>query len=151
MTERRFTSQEVCHLALVTLRQLQWWDEQGILSPEQRSRKRSYTAHEVICVCLYRELEERGFSMRAFRHVSQQIRAKAVTLPSPSRRYLLTDGQRVEFLEHDDVVLSFLSQRRNPRFALIPLAPLAARIEAAPVEALPVKTEPGEMRERKFA
>ena len=123
----RFTSQEVCRLALVTMRQLQWWDDRGILCPE-RDGRRLYSPHEACIAMLYQELHERGLLLHAFRRVVKEIRRQRAVLPDKSRRWLLTDGARVVFLEHEDVVLRFLEQRRNPAFVLIPLVPLAARL-----------------------
>lgn len=138
---RTFSLLDVARMALVTARQLQWWDEQGILVPDQSTGKRLYSTHQVCAAMLYRELHERGLKLAAFRAVCCKILEQGVTLPDTSRRWLLTDGKRVVFLEHPDVVLAFLEQRRKPVFALIPLAPFEMRIEGAGLE-LPERRGP---------
>ena len=40
-----FSSLEVSRLTGVSLRQLQWWDEQGVVSPVQRGHRRLYQLH----------------------------------------------------------------------------------------------------------
>ncbi len=37
-----FSSEEVATLARVTARQLQWWDERGVVSPEHQGHRRRY-------------------------------------------------------------------------------------------------------------
>ena len=140
-----YTAQEVCRLGLVTHRQLQWWDEQGIISPDQSTGKRLYTPHELYGVMLYRELYERGFSLAAFRQVWRAIDRQAVELPDPSKRWLLTDGERVVFMCHSEVVLAFLEQRRSPAFVLVPLAPLNRKLAGEGLE-LPERIGPASER-----
>ena len=153
-SDRRYTAREVCRLALVTTSDLKWWTEHLILRPETLSNRAIYPEHEVMLAMLYRELRERGLLLSDFARVVVETRHQHARLPDPSRRWLLTDGTRVIFLEHEDVVLRFMEQRRNPAFVLIPLAPLAARLA---VEVLPEKVGPameanaGESREAKRA
>lgn len=143
MIDLRFSTSDLCRIALVTARQLQWWDEQGILIPEQESGKRLYSPHLAMCAMLYRELEERGLKLQAFRRVIRAITIQDVKLPDESKRWLLTDGERVIFLLHHDVVLAFMEQRRNPLFALIPLEPLSGRLQLAAAELeLPARKPP---------
>ena len=53
-----FSSLEVSKMTGVSLRQLQWWDEQGVVSPMQRGHRRMYQLHEVVEVSLITELRQ---------------------------------------------------------------------------------------------
>ena len=39
----RFTSQQVIALTGITPRQLQWWDERGVVKPEREGHRRLYS------------------------------------------------------------------------------------------------------------
>ena len=45
-----FTSGEVSEISGVSLRQLQWWDEQNVVSPKQDGHRRVYEPHQVVGV-----------------------------------------------------------------------------------------------------
>lgn len=121
-----FSSREVAHYSAIPLRQLQRWDETHLISVRQVGHKRQYSEQDFFRVLLARELQARGFSVQAIRTIWNGIRAsKGVVNP----RWLLTNGERTVLLEHSDVVLAFLEQRRSPRFVLISLDAIKKRIE----------------------
>jgi DNA-binding transcriptional MerR regulator len=124
----RYTTAQVKRIACVTVRQLQWWDEAGLLSPIQCDHQRLYEPRQAFQAMLFRELRERGFSLADVRDIWQAARRQGFQLPDETRSWMLTDGKRVVFLSHPDVVLAFLEQRRNPVFVLISLAALAQRM-----------------------
>jgi DNA-binding transcriptional MerR regulator len=123
-----YSTAQVARLACVTARQLQWWDEQGILTPAQSDHRRLYEPRQAFAALLFRELRARGFSLSRVKQVWKAAQKQGFALPDETRRWLLTDGVRVVFLAHPDVVLAFLEQRRSPAFTLIPLEQLAARM-----------------------
>jgi len=123
-----YTTSQVAHVALVTPRQLQWWDEEGILSPVQSERKRRYEPRELFAVMLFRELRERKFSMKVVRRVWKLMQKQRFDMPCEGKKYLLTNGERVVFLEQDNVVLAFLLQRRSPPYYLISLVDVQERM-----------------------
>lgn len=141
--EPRYTSNEVARITALTLRQLQWWDEQHILKPSQEAHKRWYTREEVFTLLLYRELRARGFSLARVREVKRLLRQQDISLMGASR-WLATNGERVLILNDAPTVLALLEQRRYPMFHLISLDTLAKRLDAAP--ALPAKREPARAR-----
>ena len=51
---------EVAVITGVSLRQLQWWDEQGIVTPMQKGHRRLYRMREVIEVVLITEFAPQG-------------------------------------------------------------------------------------------
>src|ERR1700737_2300619 len=64
-----FTSREVVALTGITLRQLQWWDERGIVVPARDGHRRLYSAEDLTEVAVICELRRRGFSLQRVRKV----------------------------------------------------------------------------------
>ena len=58
--QRSYTSAEVARIAQVSLRQLQWWDEQKVVSPRHEGHKRIYLAAEVVEITVIAELRRKG-------------------------------------------------------------------------------------------
>ena len=55
--DQRFTSAQVVKLTGITPRQLQWWDERGIVQPERKGRIRLYSfddVTEIAVICALR-------------------------------------------------------------------------------------------------
>ena len=105
-----FSSQDVAKLTGVSLRQLQWWDEQGVVTPEHRSHRRLYCRFEVLQVALIIGLRNKGISLQKIRgvmkNVSEQNGTDYLSLDGHGGDlYLLTDGKRV-YLENtlEDIV-----------------------------------------------
>ena len=99
----RYRSREVAEITGVTLRRLQCWDEQGLVSPMQSGHRRLYTAFEVQQVVFIQSLRNKGMSLRKIRPWLEQLSprqiADALSLNNRNKDvYLLTDGERV-FLE----------------------------------------------------
>jgi DNA-binding transcriptional MerR regulator len=121
--EQRFTSNEVVALTGITLRQLQWWDERGILVPARQGRRRLYSLDDVAEVAVICELRSRGLSLQRVRKVvrflQRELSKRLVeTVSTGSEYHLLTDGRRV-FLENSaQQVIDILKNSRQPIFAI---------------------------------
>jgi len=63
--EQRFTSAEVVKLTGITPRQLQWWDERGIVVPQREGRRRLYSFDDVTEVAVICALRRKGCSVSA--------------------------------------------------------------------------------------
>ena len=72
-TDEVFTSGEVAEISGVSLRQLQWWDEQNVVSPKQDGHRRVYEPHEVVEVSVIAELRRKGFSLQRIRRVVRYL------------------------------------------------------------------------------
>lgn len=101
----RFTSLDVSEATEVSLRQLQWWDEQGLVSPRQSGHRRLYTKFEVLQVSLINGLRKKGISLQKIRPLLARLSLDHVheAVNHGGRAgdaYLLTDGEEV-FLEHN--------------------------------------------------
>jgi len=126
--EALYSTAQVQRVACVTARQLQWWDERGILSPAQHDHRRAYEPRQVMGALLFRELLERGFTLRICARIWRSIERQAPEWSDITRGWLVTNGERVMLLGERDTVLAFLEQRRTPIYALISLDDLAARM-----------------------
>jgi DNA-binding transcriptional MerR regulator len=86
------------------LRQLQWWDEQGVVTPMQKGRRRLYNSSEVLLVGIIVKLRQKKLSLQKIRRVVDALKGdesipKLVVGTTPSDVFLLTDGDRVSM--HD--------------------------------------------------
>src|SRR5947207_15481053 len=69
-----FASNDVARISGVSLRQLQWWDEQNVVSPRHDGHKRVYLPNEVIEVSVIAELRRKGFTLQKIRRVLRLLR-----------------------------------------------------------------------------
>src|SRR3984957_18930285 len=95
--QRQFTSNEVIALTGITARQLQWWDERGIVAPSRLGHRRIYNWDELVAVAVICQLRKRGFSLQRMRKVIRFLREEfgtslAVTVSASSVYHLLSDG-----------------------------------------------------------
>src|SRR5437667_11240977 len=68
-----YASNDVARISGVSLRQLQWWDEQNVVSPRHDGHKRVYLPNEVIEVSVIAELRRKGFSLQKIRRVLRYL------------------------------------------------------------------------------
>ena len=121
--EASFTSNQVIALTGITARQLQWWDERGIVAPAKQGHRRLYTFDDVAEMAVICELRRRGFSLQRVRKVMRFLqrelgRRLAQTATAASDYHLLTDGTRI-FLENSErQVIDILKNSRQPMFAI---------------------------------
>ena len=118
-----FTSNQVIALTGITARQLQWWDERGIVVPAKQGHRRLYTFDDVAEIAVLCELRRRGFSLQRVRKVMRFLQRElgkrlAQTATAASDYHLLTDGTRI-FLENSErQVIDILKNSRQPMFAI---------------------------------
>jgi DNA-binding transcriptional MerR regulator len=85
----------------VSLRQIQYWDEQGFIRPsvklaDGRGTKRLYSFHDLICLKVVKDLTHHGLSLQKVRRCLRPLREYSVGTgqPSASLKYL-TDGEKL--------------------------------------------------------
>jgi DNA-binding transcriptional MerR regulator len=121
--EQRFTSREVVTLTGITPRQLQWWDERGIVVPEREGHRRLYSMEDLAEVAVICELRGRGFSLQRVRKVMRFLQREfgkrlAATVSGNSQYHLLTDG-RALFLETSPrQIVDILKNARQPMLTI---------------------------------
>jgi DNA-binding transcriptional MerR regulator len=91
----------------VTLRQIQYWDEQGFVRPSVklargRGSKRLYSFHDLICLKVVKDLTYYGFSLHKIRRCLRPLRRYSpnASQPVPSLRYV-TDGKDLFVITSD--------------------------------------------------
>jgi DNA-binding transcriptional MerR regulator len=121
--QRTFTSKEVVVLTRISPRQLQWWDEQGIVVPARDGHKRSYSVDDLAEVAILCELRKRGFSLqkirRVIRFLQKELGKRLVeTVVAASEYHLLTDGQHIYLEDSARGVVDLLKNARQPMLSV---------------------------------
>ena len=114
-----FTSSQVVELTGISPRQLQWWDERGLVSPARRGRNRLYSMADVTEISVIAELRSKGFSLQRVRKVIRFLQRELgkrliETLSSGAELHLLTDGQRIYLETSTRQVIDILKNSRQP-------------------------------------
>src|ERR1700690_4250434 len=114
-----FTSKQVVELTGISPRQLQWWDERGIVVPSREGHKRVYSLDDLAEVAVICELRERGFSLqkirRVIRFVQKELGKRLVeTVTAASEYHLLTDGRHIFLEESARGGVALLKNARQP-------------------------------------
>src|SRR5436305_2256568 len=120
---QEFTSREVVKLTGITLRQLQWWDERGIVRPARKGHRRLYSMEDLAEVAVICELRTRGFSLQRMRKVVRFLQKEfgkrlAETVSGSSEYHLLTDGRTIYLETSTRQILDILKNARQPMFAI---------------------------------
>jgi DNA-binding transcriptional MerR regulator len=118
-----FTSAEVIALTGISPRQLQWWDERGLVVPARRGRNRLYTMDDLIEVAVLCQLRRKGFSLQRVRKIMRYLQRElgkrlAQTVTSGSDYHLLTDGRRIYLENSEKQVIDILKNSRQPLLGL---------------------------------
>ncbi len=119
--EETYSSSEVAKIAQVSLRQLQWWDEQSVVSPRHEGHKRVYLAQEVIEISLIAELRRKGFSLQKIRRVLDYLQSELgarlrEVLSGSADLHLLTDGKSVYLERSHEQIIDILKDAMQPMF-----------------------------------
>ncbi len=119
--QRQFTSSDVIALTGISARQLQWWDERGIVAPARKGHRRIYSWDELITVSVIRQLRRRGFSLQRMRKVIRFLQQEfgtslAATVRASSEYHLLTDGTNLYLRTSARQVVDLLKNARQPMF-----------------------------------
>jgi DNA-binding transcriptional MerR regulator len=115
----RLTSQQVLALTGITARQLQWWDERGVVVPARSGHRRLYSMEDLAELAVICELRRKGFSLQRIRKVMRLLQREfgkrlAETVTEGSEYHLLTDGQRVYLETSPQQIVDILKQARQP-------------------------------------
>ncbi len=103
----------------VSLRQLQWWDEQGVVSPMQRGHRRLYQLHEMVEVALITELRRKGISLQRIRKVLKFLKNEfgaryMAAIHDGGEVHLLTDGENLYLENSHKVIVNILKNADQP-------------------------------------
>jgi DNA-binding transcriptional MerR regulator len=113
------TSAEVIARTGISARQLQWWDERGIVVPAREGHRRLYSLDDLAEVAVICDLRKRGFSLQRVRKVirllQKEFKKRLVeTVSSHSEYHLLTDGKRIFLETSPEQVIDILKSSQQP-------------------------------------
>jgi len=129
-----FTSREVVALTGITLRQLQWWDERGLVVPSRDGHRRLYSEEDLSEVAVICELRRRGFSLQRVRKVIRFLqrefsRRLSETVSGSSDYHLLTDGHTLYLETSARQIVDILKNSRQPMLTIC-LSDTVRRVQA---------------------
>src|SRR5215471_8687664 len=121
--QERFNSNEIVALTGITPRQLQWWDERGIVVPGREGHRRIYSFEDLSEVAVICELRRRGFSLQRVRKVVRFLQREfgkrlAETVSGKSDYHLLTDGKSLYLETSPQQIVDILKNSRQPMLAI---------------------------------
>jgi DNA-binding transcriptional MerR regulator len=121
--ESLLTSAEVIARTGISARQLQWWDERGIVVPAREGHRRLYSLDDLAEVAVICDLRKRGFSLQRVRKVihllQKEFKKRLVeTVSAHSEYHLLTDGSRIYLKTSAEQVVDILKNSRQPMLTL---------------------------------
>jgi DNA-binding transcriptional MerR regulator len=115
----RFTSRDVIALTGITARQLQWWDERGVVRPEREGHRRLYSLNQLTEIAVICQLRRKGFSLQGVRKVVRFLErefAKRLTeiVDRNSEIHLLTDGKHLYLETSAKQIVDILKNSNQP-------------------------------------
>lgn len=121
--KRSFSSKEVVELTGITPRQLQWWDERGLVVPARSGRRRLYSLDDLAEIAVIVEMRRRGFSLQRMRKIVRFLerefsRRLVDTVRRGSDTHLLTDGKNIFLEDSAKRVVDVLKNCRQPVFSI---------------------------------
>ncbi len=115
----RFPSHDVIALTGITARQLQWWDERGVVKPERQGHRRLYSLQNLTEVAVICELRRKGFSLQGVRKVMRFLaqefgKGLADIVGRTSDVHLLTDGTHLYLETSAKQIVDILKHSNQP-------------------------------------
>jgi DNA-binding transcriptional MerR regulator len=115
----RFTSQQVIQSTGITARQLQWWDERGVVKPDREGHRRLYSMNQLSEVAVICQLRRKGFSLQGVRKVMRFLDGEfgmglGEIVHQESELHLLTDGKRLYLETSAKQIIDILKNSDQP-------------------------------------
>jgi DNA-binding transcriptional MerR regulator len=115
----RFPSHDVIALTGITARQLQWWDERGVVKPERQGHRRLYSMQNLTEVAVICQLRRKGFSLQGVRKVMRFLvrelgKGLADIVGRNSDVHLLTDGTHLYLETSARQIVDILKNSSQP-------------------------------------
>jgi len=114
-----FSSHDVMALTGITARQLQWWDERGVVKPHRQGHRRLYSMDNLTEIAVICELRRKGFSLQGVRKVMRFLarefgKGLAEIVARNSDVHLLTDGTRLYLETSARQIVDILKNSAQP-------------------------------------
>jgi DNA-binding transcriptional MerR regulator len=115
----RFTSREAISLTGITARQLQWWDERGVVRPEREGHRRLYSMNQLTEIAVICQLRRKGFSLQGVRKVVRFLdrefgKGLAEIADRNSETHLLSDGKHLYLETSARQIVDILKNSNQP-------------------------------------
>jgi len=115
----RFTSREVVALIGITARQLQWWDERGVVRSEREGHRRRYSMNQLTEIAVICQLRRKGFSLQGVRKVVRFLdrefgKGLSEIVDRNSDIHLLTDGKHLYLETSAKQIVDILKNSNQP-------------------------------------
>jgi DNA-binding transcriptional MerR regulator len=133
--KRQFTTHNIIALTGLTARQLQWWDERGLMKPSRQGHRRIYNWDQLVTAAVIAQLRRRGFSLQRVRRVIAFLAREfgtnlAATVRAASEYHLLTDGTHLYLRTSSKQVVDLLKNSSQPMFDIC-LSDEVSRVQAS--------------------
>ncbi len=114
-----FSSHEVIAVTGVTARQLQWWDERGVVKPQRVGHRRVYSMQNLTEMAVICELRRKGFSLQGVRKIMRFLKHEcgkglAEIVGRNSDVHLLTDGKHLYLETSARQIVDILKNSSQP-------------------------------------
>jgi len=121
--QQQFSSRDVVELTGITARQLQWWDERGIVVLTRQGHRRLYSFEDLSELAVICQLRRKGFSLQRVRKVIRFLQKEfskrlAQTVTGTSDYHLLTDGNSLYLETSPQQIVDILKNSRQPMLAI---------------------------------
>jgi len=141
MLQQRFSTREVTWQTGATARQLQWWDEIGLIVPARDANRRVYSLEQTLDVQLMLELRSSHLPLDMVQRVLRSFHAKgrlslAEIVQSPLE-YLLLVNESGQWLVHSAEMLMERVARVSQPVYVISLSEVFGRLRALFVQSSP--------------
>jgi DNA-binding transcriptional MerR regulator/uncharacterized protein (DUF433 family) len=137
LQHRAFTSERVRALTGLSPRQLQYWDEQGFLSPSLRrkrgkGRRRLYDFRDLVSLRVAADLRKQGISLQLIRRAVAHLRDLDYRHPPSELRFWQEDGNL--YFEEAGTVREARQPGQTIAWFYVPLAAIVTELEHGIVE-----------------
>ena len=114
-----FSSRDVVAITGVTARQLQWWDERGVVKPQRVGHRRLYSMQNLTEITVISQLRRKGFPLQGVRKVIRFLQREcgkglAEIVGRNSDVHLLTDGKRLYLETSARQIVDILKNSSQP-------------------------------------
>jgi DNA-binding transcriptional MerR regulator len=114
-----FSSRDVVAMTGVTARQLQWWDERGVVKPERVGHRRLYSMQNLTEIMVICQLRRKGFPLQGVRKVIRFLQREcgkglAEIVGRNSDVHLLSDGKRLYLETSARQIVDILKNSSQP-------------------------------------
>ena len=118
--ERVFFTKDVSLMAGISLRQLQWWDEHKVVSPQRQLHRRVYSSQQLLEILIIASFRRKGMALKSakvvLRHLRRQLGQERDQELAQTTRYVLTDGKSVHLESRPERVLNRLTEAKTGMF-----------------------------------